>query len=1032
MNLKPTFLILSSLMGGFSLCAQTFTEWQDQSINSVNRLPMHTAYFPYESVEIANEGIKENSKNYLSLNGTWKFNWVDDADKRPVDFYKPGFDDKGWDNIQVPAVWELSGYGDPMYLNIGYPWRTDYENNPPIVPTDKNHVGTYRQSFKVPAEWKGKDIIGHFGSVTSNIYLWVNGKYVGYGEDSKLEQEFDLTKYIKPGEENLFAFQVFRWSDGTYLEDQDFFRFSGVGRDCFLYARDKTRIEDIRVTPDLDADYKDGSLKVDVKLKGKGVTDLILFSPDGKEIAKGEIKDNGHYVFNVENPLKWTAETPYLYTLQAHLTSGTEIININVGFRKVEIKNRQLLVNGQPVLIKGVDRHELDPDGGYVVSPERMLQDIAIMKANNINAVRTSHYPNDNLWYDLCDIYGIYVVAEANLESHGMGYGEKTLAKVPSWEKAHLERNQRNVQRNYNHPSVIIWSMGNEAGDGPNFTSVYNWIKNEDTSRPVQYERAGNGANTDLYVPMYIGHDEVENYAINGNKPMIQCEYAHAMGNSQGGFQEYWDLFRKYPSLQGGFIWDFVDQSIRWNGKDGVEIYAYGGDFNPYDPSDTNFCDNGLISPDRVSNPSMIEVKRVQQNIWTTPTDINKGKYNIYNENFFTDLSNYYMNWELVKDGIPVKSGVIEDINVNPQETTEITIPYGNIDNDGEILLNVSYSLKNPDGILPAGTELARQQIVLNSQKTAPLSIANVVNKGREIKFNLIDNNQNYLIIEGENFSIDFSKENGFISKYIVDGKEMLEEGSQLTPNFWRAPTDNDFGADLQKKYKRWKNPELKLMDFTSVKNENGLVVVNAKYDMPTVGSSLTLNYTINNTGEILVKQDMKVNPNTDSMNMFRFGMQMRMPESFSRIEYYGRGPHENYIDRKTSADLGLYNQTVEEQFYPYIRPQETGNKTDIRFWRQLNKGGSGLEFISNEPFEASALNYTIESLDEGDSKKQGHSSEVKKADFVNLLIDKYQAGVGGIDSWGAVPLPQHQLKHGDYIFEFLIKPVKNIYTSKL
>ena len=1022
---------LSTLTFGLLICgisghAQTFREWQDQNINEVNRLPMHTWYFPYASDAEAKAGVKEESANYLSLNGKWKFNWVKDADQRPTDFFRKDFNDKGWDEINVPAVWELNGYGDPIYVNIGYAWRNDYENNPPIVPIDNNHVGSYRQSFIVPAEWKGKDIIAHFGSVGSNIYLWVNGKYVGYGEDNKLEQEFDLTPYLKPGEENLIAFQVFRWSDGSYLEDQDYFRYTGVGRDCYLVARDKNRIEDLRFTPDLDADYKDATLKVDVKLKGKGVTDLTLTSPTGEVVASAKINGSGSTVMNVENPLKWTAETPNLYKLQAKLFGGNETLDFNVGFRKIELKDRQVLVNGQPVLIKGVDRHELDPDGGYVVSPERMLQDIKIMKENNINAVRTSHYPNDNLWYDLCDIYGLYVVAEANLESHGMGYWEKSLAKFPEWEKPHLERNQRNVARNFNHPSIIFWSLGNEAGDGVNFKTVYDWVKNEDPSRVVQYERAGDGGNTDIYVPMYYTPAQIEEYALKGHLPLIQCEYAHAMGNSMGGFQEYWDLYRKYPALQGGFIWDFVDQSPRWKNKEGVEIFAYGGDFNPYDASDINFCNNGLISPDRVPHPTMAEVKRVQQSIWTSPADIATGKFNIYNENFFTGLNNYVLNWEVVEDGRAVKSGVIDNIDVAPQQVGQITIPYGNLPDNGEVFLNVAYSLKDAEGILPAGTELARQQIALNDWKPKPLEISNAVSRAKALPLTVNETQANYLIVKGDNFDIDFSKENGFLSRYQINGTEMLENGSQLKPNFWRAPNDNDFGADLQLKYRVWHNPEMKLENLTSTKTAEGLVKVEANYDMPEVFAKLSLTYTINNTGEILVEQNLKATQGKEVPNLFRFGMTMEMPEKYNNIIYYGRGPLENYLDRKASADVGLYNQTVAEQYYPYIRPQETGTKSDVRWWKQLNAGGSGLEFISDSPFYMSALNYTIDALDEGVAKKQTHAPEVKKSDFVNIVIDSLQNGVAGIDSWGAIALPQHQLKYGDMSLRFLIKPTKN------
>ena len=650
--------------------AQTFQEWRNPEINAVNRAPMHTNYFAFENADAAKKADKKQSTNYMTLNGTWKFNWVKDADSRPTDFWKTGFNDKGWDDLQVPAVWELNGYGDPIYVNVGYAWRNQFQNNPPEVPTENNHVGSYRREIVVPASWKGKDIIAHFGSVTSNMYLWVNGRYVGYSEDSKLEAEFDLTPYLKPGQKNLIAFQVFRWCDGTYLEDQDFFRYSGVGRDCYLYARNKKRIQDIRVTPDLDAAYQNGSLAVNLDLKGSGKVDLELVDAQGKQVATATANKSGLVTMNVENPKKWSAETPYLYTLRASMQGSNEVIPVKVGFRKIELKGDQILVNGKAVLFKGADRHEMDPDGGYVVSPERMLQDIQIMKQFNLNAVRTCHYPDDNLWYDLCDQYGIYVVAEANIESHGMGYGDKTLAKNPSYKKAHLERNQRNVQRGFNHPSIIFWSLGNEAGDGPNFEQCYKWIKAEDPSRACQYEQARQKEHTDIFCPMYYDYNGMEKYGqrTDVTKPLIQCEYAHAMGNSQGGFKEYWDLIRKYPNLQGGFIWDFVDQSCRWKGKDGVMIYAYGGDFNRFDASDNNFCDNGLISPDRVPNPHMYEVGHFYQNIWTTPADLSKGEVNVFNENFFRDLSAYYMEWQVLKDGKVIRTGRVDDLKVAPRK----------------------------------------------------------------------------------------------------------------------------------------------------------------------------------------------------------------------------------------------------------------------------------------------------------------------------------------------------------------------------
>ena len=1019
--------ILTSLltMMTLSMGAQSFQEWKDPKVNAVNRAPMHTNYFAYESDNAAQKGIKENSANFMTLNGTWKFNWVKDADSRPTDFWKIGFNDKGWNNIPVPGVWELHGYGDPIYVNIGYAWRNQFENNPPYVPNEENHVGSYRREIIVPASWKGKDIIAHFGSVTSNMYLWVNGKYVGYSEDSKLEAEFNLTPYLKPGQKNLIAFQVFRWCDGTYLEDQDFFRYSGVGRDCYLYARDKKRIEDIRVTPDLDANYQNGFLNVNLNLKGSGKVNLILEDASGKEVATTQAT-KGTATLEVENPHKWTAETPYLYTLYASLEGSNEVIPVKVGFRKVELKNAQVLVNGQPILFKGANRHELDPDGGYVISKERMIQDIQVMKQFNLNAVRTCHYPDNNLWYELCDQYGIYVVAEANIESHGMGYGEKTLAKRDDYTLAHLERNQRNVQRSFNHPSVLIWSLGNEAGYGPNFEKAYDWIKQEDPSRLVQYEQAGKTGKTDIYCPMYLGYDRCEEYSKDEQyqKPLIQCEYAHAMGNSEGGFKEYWDIIRKYPKYQGGFIWDFVDQSVRWTGKNGKMIYAYGGDFNRFDASDVNFCDNGLISPDRVPNPHMYEVGYFYQNIWTSPVDIKNGEISIFNEYFFRDLSAYYLEWQVLKGGEIMRSGRVEDLNVGPQQTIKIKLPIGKTCQCSEWLLNVAYKLKNTEGLLPAGHTIAKQQLVLNPYKAPSMELKNQAKSNWEVvEPTLKENDERYLIVDGENFRIEFDKQNGYLSKYQVNGLDMMKEGSYLKPNFWRAPTDNDFGAYLQRRYAVWKNPTIKLVSLQQ-RIADQQAIIEAAYELPEVSAKLSLTYVINNEGTMKVTQKMTADKNAKVANMFRFGMQMQMPRSFDQVEYYGRGPVENYIDRKGNADLGIYRQSVAEQFYSYIRPQENGTKSDLRWWKTLNVSGHGIQVVAAEPFSASALHYTIESLDEGTHKQQGHSPEVEEADLTNFCFDLIQAGLGCEDSWGRIARPEYQVPYGDYEFTFILKPM--------
>ena len=1010
-------------------------EWHNSTKNEVNRYPMHTHYFAYENKELAQNGIPGESENFLSMNGKWKFYWVKDANQRPLNFYNPDYEDAGWNLISVPAVWELNGYGDPIYVNRGYPWKSQAEVTPPYVPIVNNHVGSYRREFNIPLCWNGKQVIAHFGSVTSNMYLWVNGKYVGYSEDSKLEAEFDITKYIVKGK-NLIAFQVFRWSDGTYLEDQDFMRYAGVGRDCYMYARNAQRIEDIHITSDLLNDYNDGKLEINVDLSKSTSGSSVIYelTRNGKTIAEAQQKGSGETIISVQNPQKWTAETPNLYTLYTTLKNQSgkviEVIPQKVGFRKVEIKGAQLLVNGKAILIKGVNRHEMDPNTGYVVSRERMIQDIRIMKELNINAVRTCHYPDNNLWYDLCDEYGLYLVAEANLESHGMGYGNRTLAKNPDFALAHLQRNQRNVQRNRNHPAVIIWSLGNEAGMGPNFNACYDWVKKEDPSRPVQYEQAGKGKSTDIFCPMYYGYDNCEKYAKNNpDKPLIQCEYAHAMGNSEGGFKEYWEIIRRNPNYQGGFIWDFVDQSPHHKTSAGIDIPGYAGDFNKYDSrEDQNFVNNGLIGPDRRLNPHAYEVGYFYQSVWVTPVDLQKGIVSVYNENFFRSLDNYQLEWKLLADGQVLESGIMNELNVAPQQKAELKLNYStdNIFSDKELLLNVAIKLKKTEQLLPAGFVVASNQLVINAFSTNVIEFSNVrIDKNSSVVVPEIQNsNEKCTVIKGADFQIDFNKRNGFIEKYTVGNEELMAEKAALTPNFWRAPTDNDMGANLQLKFKVWRNPTITLKSLNA-STVNDLIEVKAEYEMKEVSAKLYLIYQINNEGAVKVTQKLVADKEAKVSGFFRFGMQLPMPKSFEKIEFYGRGPVENYIDRNNSQFLGVYNQTVTEQFYPYIRPQETGTKTDIRWWRLLSLAGKGLEFKAEAPFSASALHYSIESLDDGDFKNQHHSTEVPQANLTNVCIDKVQMGLGCVNSWGAVPRAEYQLKYQDYEFTFTMKPVR-------
>lgn len=994
--------------------------WQDPQRNEIRRLPMHTNYFAFAQDEQTRE--PNQSKNYLSLGGVWKFNWVRDLEQRPKDFYRVDLNDKAWGTIPVPGIWEVHGYGDPLYANERYAWNDQYKDNPPFVPTANNHVGSYRRSFVIPRSWQGKQVIAHFGSVTSNINLYVNGRQVGYSEDSKLEAEFDLTPYIRFGQENLIAFQVFRWNDGTYLECQDFWRLSGVGRECYLYARATKRVEDIRVTPNLDANYQDGSLDIQLRKTSNSLpVSLSLRDASGQIVA--ELRSAQSRVrLEVKNPRKWSAEDPYLYELETK-ASG-EVIRTKVGFRKVEIKNKQVLVNGKAILFKGVNRHEIDPDGAYYVSRERMRQDILRMKELNINAVRTSHYPNDNYWYDLCDEYGIYVVAEANLETHGMGYGDKSLAHRKDFERAHIERNTRHVERGFNHPSILSWSLGNESGYGVNFDKAFDAVKKLDPSRPIQYERSFLKC-TEIYTRMYIRPADIIKYLENNPPmPIIICEYAHAMGNSVGGFDEYWDLIRKYPSFQGGFIWDFVDQSLRWKTKDGREFYAYAGDFNRYDyKADNNFLNNGVVSPDRVPNPHAAEIAYVHQSIRPKLVNAKAGKVSVYNENFFIDLSRYDLRWELSVDGVIKQTGVMPMPAIAPEQTETIVLPYKmpQVSEHEDITLQLYFSLREQDGILPASQVIAHEQFVLKSAQ--PKSIAlTTTEQYKPIK--LETNDRHFLIIKNDRFQIDINRYSGFISRYLVDGRELLAEGSQIMPSFWRAPTDNDMGAQLQWHWSMWRRPNFKLEKLEPTVESDGNIRVQATYTIQGIGAKLELNYLIGKTGEIIYAQTMTPGEQKDIKPLFRFGLRVQMPTDFSRVSYYGRGPIENYPDRKASQHIGHYEQTVAEQFYPYVRPQETGGKGDLRYYRVIDRGGFGLEFSSEVPLQATALDRSLEDMDGYPRKTQKHSELLPLAGFTDVFVDTHHMGLGCYNSWGALPQEKFLLPYGKYDLRILIRPV--------
>ena len=1053
---KPKAAIKSSVKT-VAIQQPTFTEWHDLQVNEINRLPLHTLHFAYDPNDFAGTGAeyldKKKSMNYLSLDGTWKFNWVANADERPTDFYKTDLDDSKWNNIQMPGNWEMLGYGQPEYVNVGFGWRGHFDQQPPAVPTKDNHVGSYRREINIPANWDGKRVIAHFGSVTSNIYLYVNGKFAGYAEDSKVAAEFDITPFLKKGK-NLIAFQTFRWCDGSWCEDQDFWRLSGPARENYLYARSKEhRLLDVRVETELKNNYKDGALNITAKVQGNTLAYFGLYDPDGKEVivtGTDNVKNGvAKYQLRVKNVRKWSAETPNLYTLVVSpIQNGGmylpyEIVQVKVGFRKVEIKNKQFLVNGQPVLLKGADRHEIDPDEGYNVSEQRMIQDIMMMKRMNINAVRTSHYPNDPRWYDLCDKYGLYVVAEANQESHGFQYGDDAAAKKPEFAKQIMERNQHNVSMFFNHPSIVTWSLGNETVMGDNFLKAYKWIKEQDKTRPVQYEQARRGEGTDIFCPMYYSVAASEKYAKDPNSPMplIQCEYNHTMGNSGGNLSDYWDLIRKYPILQGGFDWDFVDQALHRNIVKPMSIlpykmnneelrkieYCYGGDYNKYDPSDNNFNCNGILGPDRQMNPHAYEVAYQYQNIWAKMVNAETGEVSVHNENFFRDLSNYALAWSLEEDGVETQNGTIADLDVPAQQTKNFTIPYDKSKIKGkEVFLNIDFRLKEAEPLLTAGQVMAYAQLPVVTKQACSGDCSKMLAQGHgKKKMKLAAKKNNVVAVTTPNLTFKIDRSTGLISEYAYNGKSLLGEGGTLKPNFWRAPTDNDMGAGLQKKFKAWKNPQMNLknIDVKKDKKTNSVTILTS-FDMPEVQGQMDITYVVfANTGAVKVTEDFKATEGAKVSDMFRFGMLMQMPYTMEKSNYYGRGPIENYSDRKDCMRIGVYTDDADNQYFPYIRPQESGTKSDIRWWKQTDATGMGLQVKSCTPFYASAIHFDTEELDDGDDKEQRHSFDLKKSKFTNLFLDSAHMGVGGENSWGAWPLEKYRVHYGNKTFTFTLIP---------
>ncbi|MDD4198433.1 MAG: glycoside hydrolase family 2 TIM barrel-domain containing protein, partial [Paludibacter sp.] len=997
------------------------------SVVEVNREPMRAHAFAYESLPLAEEFVQEKSANFLSLDGSWRFHFVTDPRTRPQDFYKTSFNDRtdGWVDFSVPANWEVNGFAYPIYINQFYDFvgreKSAETLNPPFdIPVDHNPVGSYRKEFELPADWDGKQIFIHLGAVKSAFFIWVNGEYVGYSEDSKLAAEFDITRYVKSGK-NLVALQVYRWSDASYLECQDMFRFSGIERSVYLFAREQNSIWDFKTIAGLENNYQDGTFKLTVNVRSfrhekrtnhsRPDTFSICYElkdVNGKTVLKDESGQKtilGRYKTDVSFPIKkivgvrtWSDEIPYLYRLFISLKDKNgkvmEVIPQRVGFRSIEIKGSDVLVNGKRVFFKGVNRHEVHPTRGHVLTKADMQKDMEMMKKLNVNTVRNSHYPPDPYWLELCDIYGLYVVEEANIESHGRQYDlEFTFGNDPAWRVPHLDRNIRMYERGKNFPSIIIWSMGNEAGNGVNFYEVYDWLKTNDY-RPVQYERAGYDYNTDIICPQYPNPNRLVRNTSYDSRPYIMSEYAHIMGNSLGNFKDYWDVIENNPKLQGGYIWEWVDQGID-TVKNGKRIIAYGGDFpfgNEVDPilmSDNNFSVKGVVTGYRELTPMAVEVKKVHQFIQTKFLD--KNQIEVMNKYFFRDLSNYWLKWELLEDGEAVQTGTIQTLNVKARSKTSLNIPYKtNFKAGKEYFLNLRYFLKNVEPFLDKNYEIACEQLELTA---VPEGKSTHQAEGR------IKVNGN--TVSGNKFSVRFDPDKGTLVAYTYKGQTIIENGPR--PDFWRAPVDNDHGAGLNKSLRMWRNAYEKGNTIeSSLSASDDAERVYSDFTVKFVRSILdgnvthTITYNIFADGVIKVSNHFKANKGTYSQLM-RMGTALELNPQYRNIEFFGRGPWENTWDRKAASLLGVYKQNVDSQYFPYARPQESGSKTDVRWVRFTDSKGKGVQFeFDKDLLSFSALPYNLDDLDPEVDKKQYHSGELEKRNKTYVYMDYQQSGVGG------------------------------------
>ncbi|SKB70759.1 beta-galactosidase [Salegentibacter holothuriorum] len=1035
---RKFFVFVLALFCGANASAQKeeVDVFQNPNYQEDNRLPMRASYFPYENKELAEAGEKSGSSRFLDLNGTWKFFWTEHYDNIPENFQNENFDDSGWDDFQVPANWEFNGYGTPIYVNHPFEFAVD-DPNPPYIENEKQPVGIYRRNFSLPKDWESEQVFLHLGAVKSAFKLYVNGAYVGMGEDSKLESEFELTEYLKPGD-NLITVEVRRWSDGSYLEAQDFWRISGIQRNVYLYSRPRVHFYDLFVKSGLINDYRDGALSFDIELwnrtnleQGEHTVEVELKDENGLSLYKEEQKTIGlkrkmgktilHFEKELKNVNSWSAETPYLYDLNISLKASNgdiiESINQKVGFKTYEVVGNEFLVNGKPVLFKGVNRHESHPETHHVVTEEQMLTDIKIMKELNMNAVRLSHYPNDPRWYELCDKYGFYVIDEANIESHGMYYNpERTLGNDPEWEHAHMLRIKRMVERDKNFPSIVAWSMGNEAGNGYNFYKAYNWIKAFDPTRPVQYERSTTEWNTDIIVPQYPHPNSMKRYAENGlERPYIMSEYAHAMGNSMGNFKEYWDVIEEYDGLQGGYIWDWVDQGV-YKEVDGKKIFSYGGDWGPEDtPSDNNFLINGVIMPDRTWNPHAYEVRKVHQEIGFT---FNKEAeaIEIFNKYFFRDLANFKYEINLLKNGKIIKTTEVEPIALAPRNKTQIDLGF-EVPNDpaAEYRLHIQAKLATKENLMTAGTLLAEDEF----QITKPVSMAP---KLSATDFE-VEETEDELELSKRGFSIKFNKNTGRFFDYKYKRNILIEKGPELS--LFRPLVDNDFGGRLNQNLDYLKEPGLEVKEITHKPNADNGYEVEVRFTLLDGDAEFTQTYEIFDDAKIKVSNNFKA-LNGDHKLLMKVGNTLELPKNLENFSWYGRGPWESYADRKYSAMVGVYEGLVEDQYHPYVRPQESGNKTDVR-WAKVSNGrntGVRIDFVDNL-LSVSALPYSLEQLYPSSEKEQEHSALLEKDDVVHLDVDFMQMGVAGINSWGSLALEEYRVPFQDYEYSYIISPIE-------